>query len=148
MKVGHPLDADTKIGAVVSKPHYDKVLSYIELMILNDHPEDILKKFTQEQFDSVTSYIDRQETATTFNEEHMPKAKSSNSIITSEVIYYWMVSLNIPYEFETWHLNRLITLIKVVNAKNAPQKKMSRREVFNQNRQLNQARRQQYNTRG
>jgi aminomuconate-semialdehyde/2-hydroxymuconate-6-semialdehyde dehydrogenase len=31
MKVGDPLDASTKIGAIVSKPHFEKILSYIKL---------------------------------------------------------------------------------------------------------------------
>lgn len=31
MKVGDPLDPATRVGAIVSKPHYEKVLSYIDL---------------------------------------------------------------------------------------------------------------------
>jgi len=31
MKVGNPADKETKVGAVVSKPHMEKILSYIEL---------------------------------------------------------------------------------------------------------------------
>jgi aminomuconate-semialdehyde/2-hydroxymuconate-6-semialdehyde dehydrogenase len=31
MKVGDPLHAETRVGAIVSKPHYEKVLGYIEL---------------------------------------------------------------------------------------------------------------------
>ncbi len=31
LKVGNPLEEGTKVGAIVSKPHFEKILSYIEL---------------------------------------------------------------------------------------------------------------------
>ena len=31
IKVGNPRSADSRMGAIVSKPHYDKILSYIEI---------------------------------------------------------------------------------------------------------------------
>ena len=73
-----------------------------------------------------------------------PNGPQSRETITSELIYYWMISMNIPVQFEHWHLNRLITLIRVFNLKNAPKKKMSAKE----RRELNRARLQQRGTRG
>ena len=93
----------------------------------------------------VSAYIDESMTATTFPKGNKPP---SREIITSEIIYYWMVSYNIPFECQKWHLSRLLTLINVCNVKNAPQKKMSRKELMSRNRALNAARRKRLNTKG
>lgn len=93
----------------------------------------------------VSAYIDESMTATTFPKRDHP---SSNETITSEIIYYWMVSYNIPFECQKWHLSRLLTLINVCNVKNAPQKKMSKRESLARNKALNAARRKRLRTRG
>jgi hypothetical protein len=87
-------------------------------------------------------------TATWFSENNKKGGKANNERVTAEVIYYWMISLNIPMKCEKWHLNRLLTLIRVCDIKNAPSKKMSKRSILSQNAALNAARKQQLNTHG
>lgn len=100
-------------------------------------PADILR--------TVNAYIEAPMTATKFSNE----AKSnSKEVITSDIIYYWMIALNIPFECEKWHLNKLLALIKVCNIKNGPAKKMSKQELMARNKQLNAERKQMLQTKG
>ena len=101
---------------------------------------------TRENLEEIRDYINAPMTATTVRE--INSGKNNNEVVTSELIYYWMISLQIPVEFQKWHLNRLITLIKVFNVKNSPPKKMSKREIMSRNAALNAARRKQLNSKG
>lgn len=127
-----------------NKPKTDEqTVSYIRMMILGDEPPpEVFHKLLHENLEQVKNYVSASMTATKVYEG--PTGSSSREIITSELIYYWMVSLKIPVEFENWHLNRLLTLVRVINAKNAPKKKMSMAD----RRRLNQQRRSRFNTRG
>lgn len=123
-----------------------ETIDYIKCMTItqNINP-DVYKGLTSKNIDDINKYIDKPMTATTFSEENKSR---SREIITSELIYYWMFSMNIPMECQKWHLNRLLTLIRVCNIKNQPPKKMSRREIMNRNAALNAARRKKLNSRG
>ena len=123
----------------------DETLDYIKCMTLTQNVNPLTyKALTKQDVDRIIEYIGAPMTATTFSEDKT----TSKEIITSEIIYYWMVALNIPFECQKWHINRLLTLIKVCNIKNQPPKKMSKREIMDRNRALNDARRRQHNTRG
>lgn len=124
----------------------EETIDYIKCMTItqNVNPE-IYELLTADNIEKVRKYISAPMTATTIREDHTNRG--SNEIVTSELIYYWMIALNIPDKFEKWHLNRLITLIKVCNIKNSPPKKQSRQEIMSQHAALNAARRKQFNSR-
>ena len=124
----------------------DEIVDYVRCMTISDNIEyDVYDRLTEENLIVINEYIGRPMTATTFNNE---KKSTGREIITSEIIYYWMVSFNIPFECQYWHLNRLLTLIKVCNVKNNPPKKMSQKEILARNKALNDARKKELGTRG
>ena len=107
---------------------------------------DVYNKLTVENVEAINEYIYAPMTATTFREDKT--GKLNNEIVTSELVYYWMVALNIPFECQKWHLNRLLTLIRICNVKNQPPKKMSKGDIMRRNAALNAARRKQFNSNG
>lgn len=125
----------------------EETIDYIKSMTLtqNVNPE-VYNRLTDENFKEIYAYINAPMTATYISDE--PKGKLNREQVTSELIYYWMVALNIPFECQKWHLNRLMMLIRVCNVKNQPPKKRSRREIMSRNAALNAARKQQLNTKG
>lgn len=126
---------------------YEEILDYIKFMTISKNVNpDVYSHLTQANIREINAYIEAPMTATTFAKD---KNQAKNrEIITAELIYYWMIALNIPFECQKWHLNRLLTLIRVCNIKNSPPKKMSKRDLASRNAQLNAARRKQMNTKG
>lgn len=124
----------------------EETLAYIRLMSLTPNvPPEVLQKLSSENLDAINAYITTPHTATWFQET---PDRPNREIITAEIIYYWMIAANIPFECEHWHLDKLLTLIKVVGEKNAPAKKLSRSELAQRNRALNEQRLREQNTTG
>lgn len=126
---------------------FEQTLDYIKCMTVtqNVRPE-VYRNLTQDNFAEIDAYINAPMTATYFSDEEEHKASSEQ--ITAEIIYYWMVAFNIPPEYQKWHLNRLLALIKVCNIKNQPSKKMSKREILRRNAAENARRRKKYGSKG
>ena len=125
----------------------EETLDYIRCMTITQNVKpDVYYRLTPSNIKEINEYIAAPMTATYFSEE--TKGRNNGEQVTSELIYYWMIALNIPFECEKWHLNRLLTLIRVCNVKNQPPKKRSKAEIMSRNAALNAARKKQLNTRG
>jgi hypothetical protein len=124
----------------------EETIDYVKCMTITQNVDDSIYKYlTDNNLLQVKEYIESSMTATKFSNE---RKTINREIITAEIIYYWMIILNIPFECQKWHLNRLLTLINVCNIKNTPPKKMSRRELASRNASLNAARRNALGTKG
>lgn len=154
LKLEHSLVSLSKWESFHEKPFLNRsektdaeALSYIKMMIFSpeEFPENIVNRLSVSNHEMITEYIGAKMTATWFTKKNKVAGRE---IITSELIYYWMISYNIPMQCENWHLNRLLTLIEVCNTKNQPAKKKSRSEIADRNRQLNAQRKAALGTRG
>lgn len=126
----------------------EESLDYIRCMTVapEDVNPEVYNRITQTNITEIYEYINNPMTATTIRDDH--SGKSNREILTAELIYYYMISFNIPVEFQDWHLNRLLTLIRLCSVKNAPAKKRSKADIMRENAKLNAARRAQMNTKG
>lgn len=156
LNLEHSLISISKWEAKWKKPFLDKVgrtyeesLDYIRCMTLTPNVDPkVYYGITASVLDQVSKYIEDPMTATWFNEKENNKKGKGNQVVTSELIYFWMVSYEIPFECEKWHLNRLLTLIRVCDVKNAPTTKMKKSDIFSRNRALNAARKKALGTNG
>lgn len=126
---------------------HEEVIGYIEAMIMNPSVDpDVLKRLSVNNIDQIQAYIDSTQSATTFG--LMPERRGPSEVITAELIYYWMTTFNIPPEYETWHLNRLFSLIRICGLKQSKPKKMSKHDMAQQYADLNAARRASSGSKG
>jgi hypothetical protein len=131
-----------------NKKTAEDILEYVRCMIISpNYPENIMARLSPENLEEIQKYIDSKQSATYFSELRSP-SKGKTEVITSELIYYWLAAFRIPFEVETWHLNRLFALIRIHNIKQSKPKKMSRTELAQYRSSLNAQRRQELNTRG
>lgn len=125
----------------------EETIDYVRCMTLTQNVDpEIYRHLTNENMRKINDYIDDSMTATWFSE--WQRGKGGSEQVTSELIYYWLTALNIPYETQKWHLNRLLTLIRICEIKNQPNKKMNRKETYSRYRALNEARKKRLNTKG
>ncbi len=136
-----------KVFLTKQEKTFEETLDYIRCMSLSSNIDPkVYSCLSNDNFKEINEYIEAPMTATYFLDDHF--SKINREAITAELIYYWMITLNIPFECQKWHLNRLLTLIKVCNIKNQPPKKRSKKDIMSRNAALNAARRKQLNTKG
>lgn len=125
----------------------EELMDYIKCMTLTQNVDsNVYDCISSDNVKQIRAYIEDPMSATV-----VPKQTAkgvSHEVVTSELIYYWMISLNIPQEYQKWHLNRLLKLIEVCNFKNSPPKKRSKADIMRSNAALNAARRKQLGTKG
>lgn len=127
---------------------HDDLILYYKCMTVNDVDDSAYDRLTYDMGAQINKYMGRKMTATWFYDSDKPRFNQPNrDIITSEIIYYWMFALGIPMECDKWHINKLLTMIRVCEEKQNP-KKMSRMDIFAQQRELNAMRKAQLGTRG
>lgn len=104
----------------------EQTIDYVRCMTLTQNVDpEIYSNINSELMDQINAYINDPMTATHFNKMEQSETKINRDTVTSELIYYWMVALQIPFECQKWHLNRLLTLIEVCNVKNTPPQKLT-----------------------
>lgn len=153
-KIEHSLVAIAKWEAKWHVPFLDintkktneMMIDYIRCMTISQNVDPaVYNCIPPSVIQEINDYIDDPMTATWFTDTHKT---GKGEIVTNELIYYWMIAQQIPMECAKWHFNHLMTLIRVCSEKNAPQKKMSKRDIYSQNRALNAARRKAHGTKG
>lgn len=154
LQLEHSLVSLSKWESKWKKPFLGKgdktnqeTIDYIQCMTITQNVDArVYLVITDKIIEEVSNYVADSMTATTFSK--LEERRINREIVTAEIIYYWMVALNIPFECQKWHLNRLLTLINVCNLKNQPKKKMTPKQLMSRNRALNEARRLQTGTSG
>lgn len=156
LNLEHSLVSISKWEAKWCKPFFidngktdAELLDYIKCMTINSNQVDDLlySCLSKKNYDAIRDYISAPMTATTFT-SHSNARPARKEVVTSELIYYWMIAYNIPFECEKWHINRLLTLIRICGIKNSPKKKMSKRDTINYYKNLNEQRKASLGTRG
>ncbi len=151
----HSLRSLAKWEARWKKPFLSKkektraeTIDYVRCMAVTPGVDpSIFETLTSENLAQISQYINNPMTATTFSDRDQNK-RPSREIVTAELIYYWMVALQIPFECQDWHLNRLLTLIHVCEIKNQPKKKINQKQAASERTRLNRARKAQLGTTG
>lgn len=153
ISIEHSLASVAEWEAKYKKPFLNtertlsETVDYIRMMsVTTGIPDTAYAYITPDNIRDIEEYMNDSHTATWFAKED--GTSQNREVITAEIIYYWMIAQQVPMECQHWHLQRLITLIRVCSEKNKPQKKMSRHDLIQRNRALNEARRKKLNSRG
>lgn len=155
IQLEHSLYSVSKWESITHKPYLgndtktrEEALLYVQCMVLNENfDKERLNLLTRDDWAKLNAYIEDPHSATVITHAANGRANATE-IVTSEIVYYWMSSYKIPWEAQHWHFQRLLKLIEVFGVKSAPPKKLSKREIMDRNRALNEQRKQELRTRG
>ena len=155
LSLEHSLVSISKWESKWHKPYLSKerktveeTLDYLRCMTLTQNVDPrVYYCIPETELQKINDYIEDPMTATWFSDDNQMKGRGGR-VITSELLYFWMTAYQIPFECQKWHLNRLITLIRVCDEENKPKKKMSKNQILARNAKLNKARREAMRSRG
>lgn len=155
LRLEHSLVSISKWEAKWKKPFLlknysfprEELIDYVRCMTISQNVDpSVYMLLTKSELEKVNAYIETDQTATKFSNL---KSRPNSQVVTSELVYYWMTVHNIPFECQKWHFSRLMALIQICSIRNNPEEnKMSKRAIFEQNRQLNAQRRKAMNSKG
>ena len=157
LQLEHSLLSISKWEAIYHKPFLstemskEMIVSYAKCMTINPNvPDEVYDYITAEHINQITDYVKDPMTATWFSDNQPAHhgGKMNGETITAEIVYYWMISMQIPVEFQKWHLNRLLTLIRVISVKNDPKGNGGKKMTAQERSALNKARKAKYGLRG
>lgn len=156
--IEHSLKAIRKWESRWTKPFFDqdalsgnRLMDYIRCMTIEEGiPADTYYGLSKDNLRCIEKYMGHPMTATWFS--GAPKkgkgGKKTGQKLTAELVYSYMVQLGIPFECENWHINQLMTLIRVCSEGQTPASKMKMRDIYSQNAALNAARRARLHSKG
>lgn len=159
LQMEHSLLSISKWEEIYHKPFLstekdlEMIKVYAKCMTINNVPDDVYDRLSADNINQITDYLKDDHSATWFSDgkkEIKPheNGRMNGEIITAELVYYWMIKMEIPIEFQKWHFNRLLILIKVISVKDDPKGNSTNKMTLEQRRALNKLRKAKYHTRG
>lgn len=137
-----------KVYLTKKEKTWEETIDYIRCMTLTQNVNpDVYNNLTNDNIRAINAYIENPMTASSVREDNRYVGQNREQV-TSELIYYWMIALGIPFECQKWHLNRLLMLIRICNAKNQPPKKRSKNDMYRRHAAINAANRKRFGTKG
>lgn len=117
----------------------EELQDYVRCMTLTQNVDpNVYRAISGDVYTQITDYMNDSMTATWFSERNQ---RRNTRVITSELIYCWMFQLGVPMECQKWHINRLMTLIRVCSEETREPRKMSRKDMAALNNARRKARR-------
>lgn len=132
----------------------EEILDYIRCMTIEENiPENVYEYIPADEVDRIMKYVEDTMTATYINRKPAKETPGKKDVVTSELIYYWMIANQIPFECENWHLNRLMALIQICSVKNAAmyggkKNRADKNSLLKNNAAMNAARRAKLGSKG
>lgn len=118
----------------------DEFLDYVRCMTISRNPDPLVYRcITAREVEAIMAYINDPHTATWFGNEK--SGGNDKRPLTTELIYHLMFAFGVSKECEKWHLNRLMTQLRVEYEESKPSKKKTPAEIAERHRMLNAKRR-------